>query len=131
MKGSVSVEPAELVQHDRVSKATVRVLGHDRHDRARRALVGLASCWGAAIGAVFLPVLHFVLVPSLVVAGPIVAWSQLRQHLTVLDIEGPCPACAAPIREPLMSDTQTPITIRCESCRRALSVRLPPHLLES
>lgn len=129
-KGSVMEEPAELVHHDQAAPATVHVLGHDRRDRARRAVLGLASCWGSAILAVFLPVLHFILVPSLIVAGPLVAISQLRQHVTILDVEGPCPACGATIREKLMSDARMPMELRCDSCRRALKVRLPQRLVE-
>lgn len=130
-RGHVVEEPAELVHHDQASPATVHVLGHDPKDRARRAVVGLASCWGAAVLAVFLPVLHFVLVPALVVAGPLVALSQLRQRLTVLDVAGTCPACATPIEEKLMSDSRLPMALRCAHCRRALSVRLPERLAEN
>ena len=93
-------------------------------------MLGFAACWGAAILAVFLPVLHFVLVPSLVVAGPLVALSQLRQHVTILDVEGPCPACGAAIQEKLNSDARLPIQLRCEQCRRALEVRLPARLTQ-
>jgi hypothetical protein len=130
-RGHVAEEQAELVHHDQAAPATVHVVGHDRQDRLRRAMLGLGACWGAAILAVFLPLLHFVLVPALVVAGPLVALSQLRQRVTVLDVDGPCPACGAPIREKLMSDSRLPMALRCESCRRALSVRLPAHLLDA
>ena len=129
-KGNVMEEPAELVHHDQAAPATVRVLGHDRRDRARRAMLGLGACWGAAILAVFLPLLHFVLVPSLVVAGPLVALSQLKQRVTILDVTGPCPACGGPIQETLNSDSRVPLNLRCENCRRALSVRLPQRLVE-
>ena len=131
LKGKVTEEPAELVQHDQAAPATVRVQGHDRRDRVRRALFGFAACWGAAILAVFLPLLHFILVPSLLVAGPLVALSQLKQRVTILDVDGPCPACGAPIREKLNSDARMPMNLRCESCRRALTVRLPARLVES
>jgi hypothetical protein len=127
---NLSSEAAELVHHDQAVAATVRVRGHDRRDRVRRAVLGFAACWGAAILAVFLPVLHFVLVPALVIAGPLVALSQLRQHVTIVDVEGPCPACGAAIREKLNSDARLPIELRCEQCRRALKVRLPARLGE-
>ena len=124
----IESEAAELVHHDRAAAATVRVRGHDRRDRVRRALLGLGACWGAAVLAVFLPLLHFVLVPALVVAGPLVALSQLRQHVTIVDVEGPCPACGAAIREKLDRDARAPIELRCEQCRRALTLRLPARL---
>jgi hypothetical protein len=126
----VTREPAEIVHHDRAAPATVGVVGHGRRDRVRRAILALAACWGAAIAAVFLPVLHFVLVPSLLVAGPIVAYSRLRQRLTVVDVQGTCPACGADVREPLARGTTNPIEFRCDACRRALNVRLPEHLRE-
>jgi hypothetical protein len=124
-KGSVTEEPAELVHHDQAAPATVRVLGHDARDRARRAMLGLGACWGAAILAVFLPLLHFILVP-----GPLVALSQLKQRVTILDVTGPCPACGNPIHESLMSDSRVPLSLRCEKCRRALTVKLPTRLVE-
>jgi hypothetical protein len=122
-------EAAELVHHDRAAPATVGVEGHGRRDRVRRALLALAACWGAAIGAVFLPVLHFVLVPALLLAGPVVAFARLRQKLTLLDVDGACPACGFPVHEPLRADAGARIEIRCEGCRRALALRLPAHLL--
>ncbi len=126
----MSEHEGELVHHDQVSPATVRVLGHGRRDRARRALLALAGCWGAAIGAVFLPLLHFILVPALVLAGPLMAWSRMRQRLTILDVEGSCPACGVPLREPLGGDVDSRLELRCEACRRALTVRLSAELLE-
>lgn len=127
-RSRLTTEAAELVHHDRTAAATVRVRGHDRRDRMRRAALGLGACWGAAILAVFLPVLHFILVPALIVAGPLVLLSQLRQHVTIVDVEGPCPACGAAIREKLNRDARLPIELRCEQCRRALQVRLPERL---
>src|SRR5689334_8218551 len=130
LKGSVMEESAELVHNDRAAPAKVHVLGHDRADRARRAVLGLGACWGAAILAIFIPLLHFILVPSLIVAGPLVALSQLKQRVTILDIDGPCPCCGGPIHEKIDGDSRMRMELRCDSCRRALSVRLPQRLVE-
>lgn len=67
----------------------------DAPERTSRAVRALATCWGLAVLAVFLPVLHFVLVPSLLVAGPVVALSRLRERCTVRGASGTCPACGA------------------------------------
>ena len=127
---AVFTEAAELVYHDKSSAASVSVKGHGKRDRVRRAVAAWAGCWGAAIAAVFLPVLHFVLVPLLILAGPIMALSQLGQRITVVEVEGPCPACGARVHETPRRDARTPIDLRCAGCRRALTVRLPSHLLE-
>lgn len=127
---AISSEAAELVYHDKATTADLRVQGHGKRDRVRRAAAAWAGCWGAAIAAVFLPVLHFVLVPLLLIAGPLMALSQLTNRVTVLEVEGPCPACGARVHETPRRDARTPIDLRCTSCRRALTVRLPAHLLE-
>jgi endogenous inhibitor of DNA gyrase (YacG/DUF329 family) len=61
--------------------------------RVRRAMTGLAACWLAAGVAVFLPVLHLVLVPTLVVGGIAAAVVLGRQARRVLDVQGTCPRC--------------------------------------
>jgi hypothetical protein len=123
-------EAAELVYHDKSTAADLRVQRHGKRARIRRAIAAWACCWGAAIAAAFVVVLHWVLVPLLVIAGPIMALSQLTNRVTVLEVEGPCPACGARVHETPKRDARTPIDLRCEGCRRALTVRLPPHLLE-
>jgi transposase-like protein len=57
--------------------------------------MGLALCWGIAAVAVFLPILHLVLVPSFVVAGIAVAVALGRQTERVVGIRGPCPRCGS------------------------------------
>ncbi len=106
---------AEFVYHDRTSAADVSV--------------GWAGCWGAAVAAVFLPVLHFVLVPSLLLAGPLVALARWRERVTILAADGACPACGAMQHPRPRSAAAEHMGFRCESCRRALELRLPPELL--
>jgi len=62
--------------------------------RLGRAAAGLAACWSLALVAVFLPILHLVLVPTLVVGGIVAAITLGRQARRVTDLRGPCPRCA-------------------------------------
>ena len=121
--------PAEFVYHDRVGPATVNVKQHGKPDRMRRAAKAWAGCWGAAIAAVFLPVLHFILVPALLVGGPLYAMVMLREKVTVLGADGNCPACGAAQHPRLKTGASASMGFRCESCRRALELRLPAELL--
>jgi hypothetical protein len=101
------------------SEAAARVAVYGRADRVRRAVLGLLACWGAACAAVFLPVLHFVLVPSLLIAGPWLAFVRLGERRTVLGVEGPCPACGGAISvRPGGGSTQE---VRCDHCRRSIT----------
>ena len=120
---------AQFVYHDRSGPATVSVRQHGRPERIRRAARAWAGCWGAAIAAVFLPVLHFVLVPALLVGGPLYAMVMMRERITVLGADGDCPACGAPQHPRLKAGASERMEFRCEACRRALLLRLPPELL--
>lgn len=73
----------------------LRVLDLSATGRARRAAARLGMTWGAAVFCVFIPLLHFVLVPSLLLLGPFVAWQTWRA--TVLLVAGTvtCPKCQA------------------------------------
>ena len=115
---------ATFTFHDRSSEATARVLEHAKRDRVRRALLGLAACWGAAVAAVFLPVLHFVLVPTLLIAGPLLAFARLGERRTVTGITGPCPACGEPIS--LRPGGSAAAVVRCDHCRRPVAWSLAP-----
>jgi len=115
---------ATFTFHDRSSEATARVLAHAKRDRVRRALLGLAACWGAAVAAVFLPVLHFVLVPTLLIAGPLLAFARLGERRTVTGITGPCPACGEPIS--LRPGGSAAAVVRCDHCRRPVEWSLAP-----
>ena len=115
---------ATFTFHGRASEATAHVLDHAHPDRVRRALLGLAACWGAAIAALFLPVLHFVLVPSLLLAGPLLAFARLGEKRTVTRIAGPCPACGGTIE--LRPGGSAAAVVRCDHCRRPVEWAIPP-----
>jgi len=109
--------------------AALTVLRHDRAARMRRSLQALGACWGCAIIAVFLPVLHFVLVPLLLLAGPLMSLQKFREHVTLVRAEGACPACAAPQAHRLNSEARERTVLRCEACGRALELRPDPDVL--
>jgi len=121
--------PAQFAYFDKLGPATVNVIQHGRPDRLRRAAKAWAGCWGAAIVAVFLPVLHFVLVPALLIGGPLYAMVMMREKVTVLGADGNCPACGALQHPRPKAGASDRMEFRCESCRRALLLKLPPELL--
>ena len=61
--------------------------------RFARTLGGLGMFWGLALVSVFIPVAHFVLVPTFVVAGIVMAIKRAREDRRLLWVRGACPRC--------------------------------------
>lgn len=63
--------------------------------RFGRALAGLGMCWALALGGLFIPVAHFILVPTFLVAGVVVAVKRAREDRRLVLVRGVCPRCGA------------------------------------
>jgi hypothetical protein len=90
--------------------------------RAARAGLALGVAWLLAFPAIFLPVLHFVLVPGLVVGGVVLAAMQLREDRTLARLRGVCPRCAAPLDLTPGGRFRLPRMVQCGHCRNELTV---------
>ncbi|MFO1519590.1 MAG: hypothetical protein U1F57_08035 [bacterium] len=91
----------------------------------RQRFMNCAKLWGifwlGAVVAVFLPVLHFFLVPLLFVIGPIAGIVKLQQKERIFKGEGICPACQAPLKiEP--GSARFPLEELCGACRRNIAI---------
>ena len=105
------------------------VIVRDAGQRTRRAVLTWLVAWGLGIVAVFLPVLHFVLVPLLILGGPLLALQRLGERVSVLEVQGQCPGCGAAQRQPLNAGAQPRLEFRCGACGRAIGVQVPESLL--
>jgi hypothetical protein len=93
--------------------------------RAGRAGIALGVAWLLAFPAIFLPVLHFVLVPGLVVGGVVLAAMRLREDRTLARVQGVCPRCAAPLDLTPGGRFRLPRTVQCVHCRNELTLSAP------
>jgi hypothetical protein len=107
------------------SRAQVASVHRAHHARVIRAGQTLAAVWGLAIAAVFLPLLHWILVPALLVLGPTLAWSRLHEADTLIRADGPCPACGAAQHFKLGQKWRERTVLRCEACGRRIELALP------
>ena len=74
-------------------RAAAVIVEQSPGQRLARALGGLGLFWGLALGGLFIPVAHFVLVPTFVAAGIIVAVKRAREDRRLLLVRGACPRC--------------------------------------
>lgn len=105
---------------------TVSIVAFTREQRLRRALAGLGTWWGAAVLAVFIPVAHFVLVPSFLAYG---VW-QFFQRLGTVELaseaRGTCPDCGADQALDVAPRWRAPQPVTCRHCHRGLQLVLAP-----
>src|SRR5215813_14204789 len=98
--------------------ATIDVIRYDHHQRVVRAVLALLACWGMAALAILIPVLHFLLVPSLFLAGPFFAYRRLHEEATVTRLRGTCPACGKTIEHTSKEAWKPLLRLDCEHCHR-------------
>jgi hypothetical protein len=78
---------------DPPTRASVTLVRLSPLGRLRRALMALALPWAAAGLAIFMPVVHFALVPTLLGTGVVLAILMGREHYKVASVRGTCPRC--------------------------------------
>lgn len=111
--------------------AQVDLVRRPQPERMRRAAIGWGACWALAVAAVFIPLLHFLLVPALVIAGPLVGRARWREKATVLHVRGTCPGCEKPQSLDMKQPAAESMPWRCPECGRPLVLRLDPVVFES
>ena len=75
--------------------ATAVVIEQPPGTRFGRVLGGLGLFWGLGLASVFIPVAHFVLVPTFVVGGIVMAVKRAREDRRLIVLRGACPRCGA------------------------------------
>ena len=104
---------------------TLYIRRFDTGERLLRALAALGLMWLLAVLAVAIPIAHFVLVPALLLAGPVVAWRRYRVTEQNERVTGDCPSCGAPLSIELDSSSRLPLWTYCPPADD------PIHLLEA
>jgi hypothetical protein len=102
------------------TRARVKLAVLSKADRLRRA--GIIFGWFliAALIAVPIPLVHFVLVPGALLLGIGLAAGRLRQGEIFRQVEGRCPFCGAEQSFTVMGRFRLPKTLHCATCRREL-----------
>ncbi len=98
--------------------------------RVVRAGVALAFLWGAALVCVFIPVLHFVLVPTLAILGPVIAVMRLLERVSLVAVRGPCPRCQVDRRFEASGRFRDGRALHCDGCGNDVTIRVKPDAIQ-
>jgi hypothetical protein len=111
--------------HGQPTPGQVTIQIFDRAARVQRALAALGKWWGIAVLSVFIPVAHFILVPSFLAYG---AWQFFQRFGTAelaTNARGTCPDCGAEQELDLAPRWRVPQPVTCRQCHRGLRLTAP------
>lgn len=72
---------------------TATIVEQSPGQRLLRTLSGVGMFWALALGGLFIPVAHFVLVPTFLAAGIAMGVKRAREDRRLLSVHGACPRC--------------------------------------
>ncbi len=106
---------------EKLSLGGVTVRSLSRAERIQRGAKVTGIAWGVAILCVFIPILHFVLVPSFLIGGLVLGVMNSMERGQIVSSHLGCPNCSAEV--PLVNESVSwPKQIRCSSCSVTLAI---------
>ena len=105
--------------------ATALVIEQTTGERVGRVFAGLGMFWALALGGLFIPVAHFILVPVFLAAGVVMAVKRSREDRRLAEVRGPCPRCGAQQVFKGGGRFANGRSLDCPACHGTFAVTLP------
>lgn len=105
--------------------ATAVVIEQSTGERVGRVFTGLAMFWALALGGLFIPVAHLILVPSFLTAGIIMAVKRSREDRRLAEVRGPCPRCGAQQTFKAGGRFESGRSLDCPACHGTFALAVP------
>jgi hypothetical protein len=106
--------------------ATAVVVEQPPGTRFGRVLSGLGTFWGLGLVSVFIPVAHFVLVPTFLLAGIALAIRRAREDRRLVLLRGACPRCGAAQEFQPGGRYADGRSFDCPKCHGTVTLAVPP-----
>jgi hypothetical protein len=104
---------------------TALVIEQSTGERVGRVFAGLGMFWALALGGLFIPVAHFVLVPVFLTAGIIMAVKRSREDRRLAEVRGPCPRCGAQQTFKAGGRFAAGKSLDCPACHGTFALAIP------
>ncbi|MGH7368702.1 MAG: hypothetical protein ACREKQ_01285 [Candidatus Rokuibacteriota bacterium] len=105
--------------------ATAVVFEQSTGERVGRVLAGLGMFWALALGGLFIPVAHFILVPVFLVAGIVMAVKRSREDRRLALVRGACPRCGAEQAFKGGGRFENGRSLDCPACHGSFALAVP------
>lgn len=121
----------ECQENDKVTTGSAIRRDLTSGERLLRSFRSIAIFWIVALLSVFVPVLHFILVPLFIILGIVFGIMTFLQSSLILSGTVLCPSCKAEVQ--LVPNAESwPREQRCTSCYLMLKIyRSPLHKLDA
>lgn len=106
------------------SDATALIIDRSLANRVARAVGSAAICFAFAFVCVFVPLAHFVLVPSFLVAGITLFVIRLRENSSLAEVRGVCPRCREQRVFPASGRFRDKRSLRCNQCAEKMTLTM-------
>lgn len=90
--------------------------------RRLRALKALGLSLSLAVFSIFIPLLHFILVPLFLLTGPVAAWWVSAQENRISGGKARCPSCGSPF-EIARTKLRWPLRDVCSGCHEEIQIQ--------
>jgi hypothetical protein len=93
----------------------------EKKERTLRGIKALGISWGLCLVSVLIPLLHFILVPLFLLAGPFAFFWVTAQEQIILGGKGECPECLLTF-DIARSAAKWPISDVCNHCHAPIEI---------
>ena len=121
MNTTESIQVRVQAKNDRNTLGLVTFQTWDQNTRLKRAFKSLGMALGLTVVAVFIPGVHFILVPTLLLGGPIFSYMVYTQESAILGGASTCPACGKDFKI-VKSKNQWPLKDVCAFCQENVTI---------
>lgn len=97
----------------------------NKADRVKRGLQLTGIFWLVALCMLPIPVVHFTVLPSLLIAGPIAGFIRFRALEANEHVSGKCPVCKQEVSIPVEANEKLPMHKYCPACDKPVQVLVP------
>jgi hypothetical protein len=108
--------------------ATALMIEQSTGERVGRAFAGLAMFWALALGGLFIPVAHLILVPVFLAAGSVMAIKRSREERRLAEVRGACPRCGAQQVFKAGGRFEPGRSFDCPACHGTIALDVPGSL---
>ncbi len=122
MTGKEEIEVDIKNDSNNITVGTLFFTSFTKAERTKRAIIIWVGCWVAAVISIPIILLHYVLIPAFLIAGPIMARSRLKQTVEMEKVEGHCPNHSGPFSLKMEKTDTLPKWAYCPVCDKGIQI---------